>query len=97
MDFDKVIDEPIVTEKLIQMREEANHYMFAVHPDANKIEIKQAIQEMFGVSVNNVRTMNVRGKEKRVRWAEGYTPDWKKAMVRLPEDEVIEEVEGLLV
>ncbi len=96
MEFDRVIMEPLVTEKLIALREEANQYLFAVHPDANKIEIRKAIESMFDVSVEDVRTMNVRGKEKRVRWAEGYTPDWKKAIVRLPEGEVIEEVEGLL-
>ncbi len=91
-----IIQQPLVTEKLIQNRRDANEYHFAVHRDANKIEIRQAIEEMFGVDVESVRTMNVRGKEKRVRWAAGVTPDWKKAIVRLAEGDVIEEVEGLL-
>ncbi len=96
MESEDVIQQPLVTEKLIVNREVANEYHFAVHQEANKIEIRRAIEDMFDVDVEDVRTMNVSGKEKRVRWATGFTPDWKKAIVRLAEGDVIEEVEGLL-
>ncbi|MGM0380708.1 MAG: 50S ribosomal protein L23 [bacterium] len=90
-----VISEPIVTEKSVMQQEENNEFSFAVNPEANKIEIRQAVEKQFDVQVDDVRTMNVRGKSRRVRWNEGMTADWKKAIVSLPEDEHIEIVEGL--
>ena len=56
---------PLVTEKGTMLREKGNKVIFSVAPDANKIEIKQAVEEMFGVRVEDVRTMNFKGKVKR--------------------------------
>lgn len=96
MDIADVLQEPLVTEKTVREQEENNHYTFVVHPDANKIEVRQAIEKQFDVEVDDVRTMNVSGKPRRVRGVPGYTSDWKKAIVSLPEDEHIEVVEGLV-
>lgn len=67
-----------------------NKYLFCVANDANKIEIKKAIEEIFKVRVASVNTLFVRGKKKRVRYKEGMTPDWKKAIVSLKEGHKIE-------
>lgn len=96
MQLEDVLRQPLVTEKTVRAQEANNQYTFEVHPDANKIEIRRAVQEQFDVDVTQVRTMNVRGKEKRVRQAPGYTADWKKAIVTLAEGEHIEIMEGLL-
>lgn len=96
MEIEQVLLEPVVTEKSVLEQEQNNHYTFRVHPDSNKIEIREAVETQFDVSVESVRTMNVKGKSRRVRFAEGYTSDWKKAVVRLEEGEHIEVVEGLL-
>jgi large subunit ribosomal protein L23 len=96
MDRSEVLVEPLLTEKTIRLQEENNEYTFIVHPDANKIEIREAVQEQFEVGVDDVRTLNVSGKPRRVRGVPGYTSDWKKAIVRLPEGDNIEAVEGLV-
>lgn len=96
MDLSEVLLEPRLTEKTVRLQQEANEYTFVVHPDANKIEVKKAVQSQFGVDVDDVRTMNVSGKPRRVRGIPGSTSDWKKAVVRLPEGEHIEAVEGLV-
>lgn len=96
MDLKEVLIEPVVTEKSVMDQELNNQYTFVVHPDANKIEVRQAVEEQFDVDVENVTTQNVKGKSRRVRFAEGYTSNWKKAIVRLAEDEHIEVVEGLV-
>jgi large subunit ribosomal protein L23 len=64
--------------------------VFEVHPDANKQEIKQAIERLFGVKVTGVWTMNVRGKTRRVGQSIGRRPHWKKAVVTLREGDTIE-------
>ena len=73
-------------------------YVFEVAPDAGKIQIKQAIEEIFGVKVADVNTMNVRGKRKRVgAGRQGMTKSWKKAYVRLKDDsKTIEFFEGMV-
>jgi len=96
MNPEDVLQRPLVTEKTVRAQEENNQYTFAVHPDANKIEIRRAVQDQFDVEVTRVRTMNVPGKQKRVRQAPGYTADWKKAVVTLSESDHIEIMEGLL-
>jgi large subunit ribosomal protein L23 len=96
MDLSEVLLEPLLTEKTVREQEINNAYTFIVHPDANKIEVRQAIEHQFDVEVDDVRTMNVKGKPRRVRGIPGYTSNWKKAVVRLPEDEHIEAVEGLV-
>jgi large subunit ribosomal protein L23 len=60
-----------------------NKYLFWVDRGANKIDIKSAVEEVYKVKVEKVNTMTVKGKKKRVRFAEGKTPDWKKAVVTL--------------
>lgn len=65
-------------------------YLFWVAKEANKIEIKKAVEELYKVKVKNVNTAMARGKLKRVRYDEGKTPDWKKAIVQLKKGEKIE-------
>jgi large subunit ribosomal protein L23 len=96
MDLEDVLIEPVVTEKSVMDQELNNEYTFVVHPDANKIEVREAVENQFNVDVTDVRTQNVKGKSRRVRYAEGYTSDWKKAIVRIEEGDNIEVVEGLV-
>ncbi len=81
-----IIKRPVITEQ--SMAETAGKkYVFEVAKDANKIEIAKAIEEIFGVKVAKVNTMNVQGKEKRTgRYPAGRRPSWKKAMVTLTDD-----------
>ncbi len=80
-----VIIRPVVTEKSTGLLEE-NKYTFVVLREANKIEIKHAIEEIFGVKVKAVNTANYQGKKKRLgRYPYGYKPRWKKAIVTLAE------------
>ncbi len=67
-----------------------NKYLFWVDKKANKIEIKKAVQDIYKVKVDGVNTLMMRGKAKRVRYAVGYTPDWKKAIVTLGEGSKID-------
>ena len=86
----QVIIRPIITESSYDLITSENRYTFEVAKTANKIEIRDAIESIFGVNVLNVNTMNVTGKPKRVRYAKGYTRSWKKAIVTLVEGESIE-------
>jgi large subunit ribosomal protein L23 len=85
-----IILRPLVTEKGSLLRERGNTYLFSVVPDANRIEIRQAVQEIFHVKVKNVRTMLVHGKVKRMGMFQGKRPDWKKAIVTLEEGQSID-------
>lgn len=67
-----------------------NKYLFKVARHANKVEIRKAIEALYGVKVVSVNTSMVRGKNKRVRYVMGKTPDWKKAVVTLKEGNTIE-------
>lgn len=91
-----IILKPIITEKSmagISLKK----YTFKVAKDANKIEIAKAVEELFGVNVAKVNTMNCKGRFKRMGRNEGYTPDWKKAIVTLSEDSKgIEFFEGMV-
>jgi large subunit ribosomal protein L23 len=78
-----VIRRPIITEKGHLKREAERTMCFEVHPDANKIEIKQAVETVFKVKVADVRTSNFDGKLRRRGRFSGYGSDWKKAYVRL--------------
>ncbi len=78
-----VIRRPLITEKGHTMREEARTLCFEVHPEANKIQIKQAVETVFKVKVENVRTSMYVGKLRRRGRFTGYASDWKKAYVRL--------------
>ena len=91
-----VIKRPIITEKSMSLLDE-NKYTFEVDKNANKPEIKAAIEQIFeGVKVKKVRTMNYEGKKVRTRHGIGKRADWKKAVVTLAEDSAeIEYFEGL--
>ncbi len=94
-DLRDVVVAPIITEKSMQQMEENNRYTFQVAPGANKIEIREAIEEIFNVKVEKVNTMNYRGKTRRLGMNEGKRPDWKKAIVRLAAGDSIELFEGV--
>ena len=85
-----IILRPLVTEKGSRLREVANKYIFSVAPDANRIEIKHAVQEIFNVKVKSVKTLVVHGKVKRMGVFAGKRPDWKKAIVTLDEGQSID-------
>ncbi len=89
-DLSKIIVRPLITEQGAMMRERHNQHYFQVAPDANKLEIKQAVEHFFGVSVTQVRTMNYRGKIKRMGRFQGKRADWKKAVVTLAEGDSID-------
>jgi large subunit ribosomal protein L23 len=80
-----IIRRPIITEKSTEMNEERK-YVFEVDLRANKTEIKQAVEKIFGVKVEKVNTMRVRGKKKRYGRFTGRTPERKKAIVKLTAD-----------
>lgn len=86
----QIILRPILTEKTFGLIESANQYTFEVHKSASKPQIAQAVQEIFGVTVLKVHTMNINGKPRRVRTALGKTRDWKKAIVSLKQGDKIE-------
>jgi len=92
-----IIKRPIITEKSMAATAEKK-YTFEVAKDANKIEIAKAVEEIFGVKVAKVNTLNVQGKMKRVgRYPQGRTASWKKAMVTLTADsKTIEFFEGMV-
>ena len=95
MDMYQVVIKPLVTEKGTMMLSEGNWVTFRVHPDANKIEVREAIQKIFSVSVLQVNTQIVRGKRKRFGKTMGQSKAWKKAIVRLKEGDKIEIFEGV--
>lgn len=81
---------PVVTEKAMKLRDLHNKYVFEVARNANKIEIKSAIEEIFGVGVIQVRTVSVHGKPKRLGKYLGRKPDRKKAIITLRQGDKIE-------
>jgi len=85
---------PLLTEKGAAMKEKENKVLFRVARQANKIEIKQAVEEIFKVKVDRVSTINCKGKKKRMGKYEGRRSDWKKAIVTLKEGEKLEVIEG---
>jgi large subunit ribosomal protein L23 len=85
-----IIELAIISEKGTRLRSRANGYMFRVHPAANKIEIATAVEKIFSVSVTQVRTMNRKGKPKRLGRSTGYRSNWKKAVVTLKTGQTIE-------
>ncbi|MBP3449648.1 MAG: 50S ribosomal protein L23 [Spirochaetaceae bacterium] len=94
MVFEDILIEPVLSEKATLLREEGK-YVFKVHPDANKYEIKEAVRRLFNVKVVDCTVMNVGGKLKRVRTKPGRTSSWKKAIVRLAPGETIKVFEGV--
>jgi large subunit ribosomal protein L23 len=90
----QIIRRPLITEKGTDLRDQTNQYLFEVAGDANKIEIKRAVESLFRVKVLQVRTLSVKGKPKRLGRFVGRTSDWKKAIATLKEGETIEFFEG---
>ena len=91
-----IIIKPIITEQSMEATE-AKKYVFQVAIDANKIEIKKAVEEIFGVKVEKVNTIRMDGKEKRMGVHIGRRANWKKAMVKLTADsKTIEFFEGMV-
>ncbi len=104
----QIVKRPLLTEKGTRLRESGGHapgtvaeedvkakVFFEVAEDANKIEIKQAIEALFNVKVADVHTQIVRGKEKRVGRFMGRRPNWKKAIVTLSKGQKIDFFEGV--
>ncbi|MBZ4688557.1 MAG: Ribosomal protein [Clostridiales bacterium] len=89
-----IIIKPVITEKTMGLMEE-NKYTFIVDKRANKIQIKKAIEELFDVEVDKVRTMNLKGKLRRMGRYQGYTSSKKKAIVTLKKGSRIELFEEL--
>ena len=87
-----VIVGPLITEKMGVIAEKANVVAFRVARDANKIEIREAIEKIFKVQVEGVRTANFSGKLKRLGRFTGRRPDWKKAYVTLADGQTIPEL-----
>ncbi|MDR0330353.1 MAG: 50S ribosomal protein L23 [Chitinispirillales bacterium] len=81
--YHSIIRYPSVTEKNTLLRSEQNKYVFEVALGATKIEIKEAVQKLFSVDVEDVNTMVVKGKKKRTGRNVGYRPDRKKAIVKI--------------
>ena len=91
-----IILKPIITEDSME-RLENGKYTFKVAKDATKVEIAKAVEELFGVKVASVNTMNCRGRAKRVGLSRGTTPAWKKAIVTLTADsKTIEFFDGMM-
>jgi large subunit ribosomal protein L23 len=88
-DLTRVIVRPVVTEKTTDLGEH-DKYVFEVASDANKNEVKQAVERFFGVKVLAVRTMNMKGKPKRLGRYMGHRKDWKKAVVTLQSGDKID-------
>lgn len=91
-----IIRRPVITEQSMS-EGDIKKYTFMVDRNANKIEIAQAVEEIFGVKVAKVNTVNYKGKKKRMGYTQGRTPSYKKAIVRLTEDsKTIEFFEGMV-
>jgi large subunit ribosomal protein L23 len=91
-----IIKRPLVlTEKGTRLREGHNQYMFEVAPTANKIQIRDAVETLFSVKVEEVRTLNVRGRMRRMGRGKSKTRNWKKAIVELRAGEKIDIFEGV--
>ena len=91
-----IIIRPVITEKSMEAVADKK-YVFEVAKDANKVEIRKAIEQIFGVKVLSVNTISMKGRKRRMGRSEGYTSDWKKAIIRLTEDsKTIELFEGMV-
>jgi len=90
MDTNNIIIKPLITEKSTHQQNTRNAYAFQVNPDANKQEIKHAVEKIYEVKVRDVRTMTRKGKPRRTRSGYAKTSDWKRAVVVLDENSRIE-------
>jgi large subunit ribosomal protein L23 len=94
MNATDVVQGPVVTEKGTLVNELGNQVVFRVHPRANKVEVRRAVEVLFNVKVLKVRTHRQMGKLRRVGRHQGRRPDWKKAYVTLAEGSQIDFFEG---
>ena len=94
MRYEDILIEPVVSEKASALREQ-NKYVFIVHTEATKTQIKEAVAKLFNVKVVSCTTMNVLGKMKRLRGKPGRTASYEKAIVRLANGETISAFEGV--
>ena len=90
MDKTNIIIKPLITEKSTHQQQTRNAYTFQVHRDANKPEIRKAVECLYNVKVVDVRTMNRKGKPRRSKMRMTKTADWKRAIVVLDENSRIE-------
>jgi large subunit ribosomal protein L23 len=94
VNLNTIIKRPIITEKGLAAKDERRTLCFEVHPDATKAEVKEAVQKLFQVKVESVRTASFAGKQRRRGRMVGFRSDWKKAYVKLKAGEkMIEYVE----
>ena len=96
MDARQVLIAPVVSEKSYSLIED-DKYSFRVHEKAHKTQVRQAVEELFGVGVVGVNIVNVRSKPKRRGFSKGTKPGWKKAIVQLKPGDRIEIFEGAQV
>ena len=94
LDFYDIIRLPRITEKGTRLKEKNNVLTFEVKADANKVQVRKAIEGIFKVKVSDVTTVNIPGKRKRMGAREGRRSDWKKAYVTLKPGEKIDMFEG---
>jgi len=85
--YEQIIRRPVITEKSTRLKDSNKEVCFEVDPKANKTEIKKAVEHLFKVKVEKVRTLKKTGKVRRVGRTQGKTRDWKKAYVTLQEGE----------
>lgn len=90
MDPINVIIKPLITEKSTHQQATRNAYAFQVHQDANKFQIKNAVEKLYNVKVTDVRTMTRKGKPRRAKQRMTHTSDWKRAVVVLDENSRID-------
>lgn len=90
----RTIVRPLMTEKTSAAYQDRGEYTFEVASDANKQSVRSAVETLFGVTVTSVRTMNCRGKSRRIGGTTGKRPNWKKAIVTLKAGDTIDIFEG---
>ncbi|MFH2035619.1 MAG: 50S ribosomal protein L23 [Candidatus Zixiibacteriota bacterium] len=94
-DYRNLLQMHLLTEKSLVLKEQVNAYVFRVGRDANKTEIKRAVEKIFSVKVDTVRTMVMPSKPKRLGRFAGRTESWKKAIVKLKKGQQISEFENI--
>ena len=93
-----IIKQPLITEKATALNEKGNFYVFAVDINANRIEIKRAVEQKYSVGVTSVNTVTVHGQRRKAigrQVSRRRKPDWKKAIIKLKEGDKIEVFEGV--
>ena len=94
VEMHKILVRPLLTEKITGLREQTNTVGFVVHPEANRLQIKQAVEALLKVKVDRVNVLNMPGKLKRLGRFSGRRSDWKKAFVTLKTGEKLEMYES---